>query len=303
MIIFIDENDEGKRLDNFLTEITGCSRSKIQAAVKNGLALVNSMQKKSSYNLKENDRVEFELPDEKDLCIEPENIPLDIVYEDENMLVVNKPSGMLTHPTSLEKKGTLVNALLFRYGENLSDINGEFRRGILHRLDRNTSGLLMIAKNNRAHEFLASQIKQHTVVKKYRAIVKGAYKKDEDKIELPIGRNPKQPQKMCVTTDGKDSITLVKVLEHFGNDATYLEVTLITGRTHQIRVHLSYKGHPVYNDSLYGAGQGKVKTEEQVLQSYHLEFTKPFSDEIICLEIEPDEKFQKVLNYYRNRRT
>lgn len=303
MIIFIDENDEGKRLDNFLTEITGCSRSKIQAAVKNGLALVNSMQKKSSYNLKENDRVEFELPDEKDLCIEPENIPLDIVYEDENMLVVNKPSGMLTHPTSLEKKGTLVNALLFRYGENLSDINGEFRRGILHRLDRNTSGLLMIAKNNQAHEFLASQIKQHTVVKKYRAIVKGAYKKDEDKIELPIGRNPKQPQKMCVTTDGKDSITLVKVLEHFGNDATYLELTLITGRTHQIRVHLSYKGHPVYNDSLYGAGQGKVKTEEQVLQSYHLEFTKPFSDEIICLEIEPDEKFQKVLNYYRNRRT
>ena len=303
MIIFIDENDEGKRLDNFLTEITGCSRSKIQAAVKNGLALVNSMQKKSSYNLKENDRVEFELPDEKDLCIEPENIPLDIVYEDENMLVVNKPSGMLTHPTSLEKKGTLVNALLFRYGENLSDINGKFRRGILHRLDRNTSGLLMIAKNNQAHEFLASQIKQHTVVKKYRAIVKGAYKKDEDKIELPIGRNPKQPQKMCVTTDGKDSITLVKVLEHFGNDATYLELTLITGRTHQIRVHLSYKGHPVYNDSLYGAGQGKVKTEEQVLQSYHLEFTKPFSDEIICLEIEPDEKFQKVLNYYRNRRT
>ena len=303
MIIFIDENDEGKRLDNFLTEITGCSRSKIQAAVKNGLALVNSMQKKSSYNLKENDRVEFELPDEKDLCIEPENIPLDIVYEDENMLVVNKPSGMLTHPTSLEKKGTLVNALLFRYGENLSDINGEFRRGILHRLDRNTSGLLMIAKNNQAHEFLASQIKQHTVVKKYRAIVKGAYKKDEDKIELPIGRNPKQPQKMCVTTDGKDSITLVKVLEHFGNDATYLELTLITGRTHQIRVHLSYKGHPVYNDSLYGAGQGKVKTEEQVLQSFHLEFTKPFSDEIICLEIEPDEKFQKVLNYYRNRRT
>ena len=303
MIIFIDENDEGKRLDNFLTEITGCSRSKIQAAVKNGLALVNSMQKKSSYNLKENDRVEFELPDEKDLCIEPENIPLDIVYEDENMLVVNKPSGMLTHPTSLEKKGTLVNALLFRYGENLSDINGEFRRGILHRLDRNTSGLLMIAKNNRAHEFLASQIKQHTVVKKYRAIVKGAYKKDEDKIELPIGRNPKQPQKMCVTTDGKDSITLAKLLEHFGTDATYLVFTVITRRTHQIRVHLSYKGHPVYNDSLYGAGQGKVKTEEQVLQSFHLEFTKPFSDEIICLEIEPDEKFQKVLNYYRNRRT
>ncbi|MFR1672740.1 MAG: RluA family pseudouridine synthase, partial [Candidatus Gastranaerophilaceae bacterium] len=228
------------------------------------------------------------------------NIPLDIVYEDENMLVINKPSGMLTHPTSIERENTLVNALLYKYGNDLSDINGEFRRGILHRLDRNTSGLLMIAKNNKAHEFLAEQIKNHTITKKYRAVVKGNYEKDEDTIELPIGRNPNQPHKMTVREDGKESTTLVKVIKRF-NDATYLELTLITGRTHQIRVHLSHMKHPIYNDTLYGAGTGKVKTEEQVLQSFFLRFTKPFSDEIIELEIKPDEKIQKVLNYFENR--
>lgn len=302
MIIFADENDENIRLDNFLTEITQFSRSKIQSAIKSGCVKVNDSIKKPAYLLKENDKIEYDIPEKENITIKPQNIPLNIVYEDENMLVVNKPSGMLTHPTSLERENTLVNALLFKYGNNLSDINGEFRRGILHRLDRNTSGLLMIAKNNQAHEFLAEQIKNHTITKKYHAVVKGAYTPDEERIDLPIGRNPKQPQKMCVTPDGKESTTLVKVIERFGNEATYLELTLITGRTHQIRVHLSYKGHPVYNDTLYGAGTGKVKTDEQVLQSFYLEFTKPFSDEIIRLDIEPDEKINKVLNYYRNRR-
>ena len=210
------------------------------------------------------------------------------------MLVVNKPSGMLTHPTTIERENTLVNALLYKYGENLSDINGEFRRGILHRLDRNTSGLLMIAKNNNAHEFLANQIKEHTLTKKYCAIVKGVIKEDELEINLPIGRNPNQPHKMMVREDGKESLTRVKVLERF-KEHTYVELTLITGRTHQIRVHMSHIKHPVYNDTLYGAGHGKVKTEEQVLQSYYLSFTKPFGNEIINLEIEPDEKINKVL--------
>ena len=220
------------------------------------------------------------------------------------MLVVNKPSGMLTHPTSIEKENTLVNALLYKYGENLSDINGEFRRGILHRLDRNTSGLLMVAKNNMAHEFLAKQIKDHSITKKYRAIVKGNYNGDEDRIEEPIGRHPKYPQKMAVVPvkdGGKESITLLKVLERF-NEATYVELTLITGRTHQIRVHMSHRHHPVYNDSMYGSGESRVKTEEQVLQSYYLNFTKPITGEIIELEIEPDEKINKVLTFYRNRR-
>ena len=297
MLIFIDENDEGKRLDSFLAEVTpDLSRSKIQNLIKTGAVKINTDAKKPSYSLKDGDKIEFELPENEKITIEPQNIPLEIVYEDENMLVVNKPSGMLTHPTALERENTLVNALLYKYGENLSDINGEFRRGILHRLDRNTSGLLMIAKNNKAHEFLANQIKDHKLTKKYRAITKGVIKEDEFEINSPIGRNPNQPHKMAIREDGKPSKTIVKVLERF-KDATYVELTLITGRTHQIRVHLKSINHPIYNDTLYGAGQGKVKTEEQVLQSYYLRFTKPFGDEIIELQIEPDEKISKVLKY------
>ena len=300
MKFLIDENDENIRLDAYLSNlIADISRSKIQSAIKNGNVLINGEIKKPSHKLHEGDLIEFEPQAIEEVKIEPQNIPLDIVYEDENMLVVNKPSGMLTHPTTIERENTLVNALLYKYGNNLSDINGEFRRGILHRLDRNTSGLLMVAKNNKAHEFLANQIKEHKLTKKYRAIAKGVIKDDEFEINYPIGRNPNQPHKMTVREDGKPSKTIVKVLERF-KDATYLELTLITGRTHQIRVHLKSINHPIYNDTLYGAGQGKVKTEEQVLQSYYLRFTKPFENEIIELEIEPDEKITKVLKYLKN---
>lgn len=302
MIIFADENDEFQRLDSFLTGILKeYSRSKVQTFIKNGDVRVNDIVKKSSYQLKENDKISIIIPEAKEIKLQAQNIPIEIVYEDENMAVVNKPSGMLTHPTSLELKDTLVNALLYKFGENLSDVNGEFRRGILHRLDRNTSGLLMIAKNNEAHNFLAEQIKNHKIVKKYRAVLKGNYPKDEDKIDFPIGRNPNQPHKMMVREGGKESTTLVKVLKRY-SDATYVELTLITGRTHQIRVHMSYMKHPVYNDSLYGAGKGKVNTQEQVLQSFYLRFTKPFSNEIIELSIEPDEKMKKVLKYYEGQK-
>lgn len=303
MLILIDENTDNIRLDLYLSELyEGISRSKIQTAIKNGKILVNNAAKKPSYILKEGDKIEFEnLIEENIIKIKPENLPITVIWEDENMLVVNKPSGMLTHPTPLETSGTLVNALLFRYGENLSDINGDFRRGIVHRLDRNTSGLLMIAKNNKTHEYLAQLIKNHQITKKYHAILKGSYPLDNDIIEAPIGRHKTQPHKMTVTPDGKPSTTILKVIERF-KDATYVELTLITGRTHQIRVHTSYKKHPVYNDTLYGAGTGKIKTEEQVLQSYYLKFAKPFSPEIIELEIEPDEKIKKVLDYFKNRR-
>ena len=300
MILFIDENDEGKRLDSYLSEITSdFSRSKIQNFIKSGNIKINDTLKKSSYLLKEGDKIDFVFPKIEDLKIQPQNIKLDIVYEDENMLVVNKPSGMLTHPTSIERENTLVNALLYKFEDNLSDVNGEFRRGILHRLDRNTSGLLMVAKNNKAHEFLAQQIKNHTIVKKYRAIVKGNIDKDEFEINEPIGRNPNQPHKMMVTQDGKPSLTKVKVIERF-KEATYVELELVTGRTHQIRVHMAYIKHPVFNDTLYGAGMAKIKTDEQVLQSSYLRFTKPFGDEIIELEIEPDEKIKKVLKFLRS---
>ena len=159
----------------------------------------------------------------------------------------------------------------------------------------------MVAKNNKTHEYLAQMIKNHELTKKYRAILKGDYPLEEDVIEEPIARHKTQPHKMAVAPDGKPSKTILKVLERF-KDATYVELTLVTGRTHQIRVHMSFKNHPIYNDTLYGAGQGKVKTEEQVLQAFYLKFAKPFSSEIIELEIEPDEKLTKVLTYYKNRR-
>ena len=304
MLLIADEDNLNKRLDVFLSELyEGISRSKIQNAIKSGKVTVNGEEKKASYSLKIDDRIEFEnLTPEKVISLEPENIPLEIVWEDENMAVVNKPSGMLTHPTFIETSGTLVNALLYKYGENLSDTNGEFRRGIVHRLDRNTSGLIMIAKNNQTHEYLANLIKEHNLTKKYHAVLKGFYPNETDIISEPIGRNNLNPKKMAVRPDGKPSLTKLKVLEHFGNEATYVELTLVTGRTHQIRVHTSYKNHPVYNDTMYGAGEGKVKTQEQVLQSFYLKFAKPFSSQIIELETEPDEKLTKVLNYFRNRR-
>ena len=304
MFLIADENSEDLRLDIYLADLyEGISRSKIQTAIKSGMVTVNGEAKKASYTLRLDDKIEFEnLLPEKNIKLEPENIPLEVVWEDENMAVINKPSGMLTHPTFTETSGTLVNALLYKYGENLSDTNGEYRRGIVHRLDRNTSGLLMIAKNNKTHEYLANLIKEHNLTKKYHAVLKGFYPNENDVISEPIGRSNVNPKKMAVRPDGRPSLTKLKVLEHFGNEATYVELTLVTGRTHQIRVHTSNKNHPVYNDTLYGAGEGKVKTQEQVLQSYYLKFTKPFSSTIIELEIKPDEKLEKVLKYFRNRR-
>lgn len=298
MKITIDELNENTRIDSYLAEfLQDTSRAKIQNLIKNGKCLVNSKQIKPSYELKEGDNIELDDIINSPIQILPENIPLEIIWENDDMAVINKPSGMLTHPTALEQSGTLVNALLFHYGENLSDINGEMRRGIVHRLDRNTSGLLMIAKNNNAHEYLANQIKEHQFCKKYIAIVRGIVEQDEFVINTPIGRHLTQPHKMSVNGKGaKESITKIKVLEGLKN-ATLVELTLVTGRTHQIRVHLSSIGHPVFNDTLYGFGKVKIKTEEQVLQSYKLEFIPPNSKEPVTLEIPFDEKILKVLQY------
>ena len=296
MKIVVDDLCKEKRLDSYLADyMQGFSRSKISDEIKKGSVLVNNKEVKPSYTVKNDDIIEFNIKDSV-LKIEPENLPLQVVYEDDNMAVINKPSGMLTHPTTTEISGTLVNALLFTFGENLSDINGEFRRGIIHRLDRNTSGLLMIAKNNKTHEYLVEKMKKHEISKNYLAIVKGVINENEFVINKPIRRNPSHPEKMGVYEDGKESISEVKVIKRF-KDATFIEVHLITGRTHQIRVHLSSIGHPVYNDTLYGFGKMKIKTDEQVLQSYKLSFPKPFSNEILSFKIEPDEKIKKVLKF------
>ncbi len=300
-IFNISDCEENKRIDLYLYEqnILG-SRSSIQNLIKKNQVLVNDKTEKNSYKVKKEDKITVILSEEDSLIIKPENIPLDTIYEDNDILVINKPKNMLTHPTSKEITGTLVNALLYKYGyEGLSDINGMMRPGIVHRLDRNTSGLLLIAKNNTSHEFLTKQIKEKTAVRKYLAVVKGNFNEQEGVIDFPIGRSIKNPEKMDVIEDGKPSITKYRVIETF-KGFTYVEFTLLTGRTHQIRVHTSHINHPIVNDSLYNKEKFKVKTTEQVLQAYKLQFTALKNDDIINLEIHPDEDIEKVLRYLRS---
>lgn len=294
----VDESDSDMRLDAYLSGVfSDVSRTKLQTYIKNEFIKVNNKTIKPSYITRTDDEIRCDFDIIENIVIKPEKIDIEIVYEDDNIAVVNKPSGMLTHPTSLEKTGTLVNALLYRF-EQLSDLNGVYRPGIIHRLDRNTSGLLIIAKNNIAHEKYAQMIKDREIEKHYRAIVKGRME-ENCSINEPIGRSKSHPNKMCVTPDGKPSLTDVSIIEQFDN-ATYLDVNLKTGRTHQIRVHLSHIGHPVFNDTLYGFGKIKIKTEEQVLQSYKLKFVNPFNNQLIDLQIDEDDKIKRVLNYLRN---
>ena len=240
------------------------------ALIRSGDIRVNGAKVRASVPLKEGDEVTYYTTPSMEA--KPSHR---VIYADERLVAVDKFSGVSTEALACE----------------LSLIP-------VHRLDRNTSGLIMTAKNNKTHEYLAEQIKERRFSKKYIAVTKGVIEQDEFIINSPIGRNPKQPHKMEVNKDGKESITGVKVLERF-KDASLVELDLITGRTHQIRVHLSSIGHPVYNDTLYGFGKMKIKTEEQVLEAYKLEFTKPFSNEVIKLEIPPDEKFEKVLRALR----
>lgn len=296
----IDETEAGIRVDLYLSQLfEDVSRTKMQNLIKSNQVLINHKSCKPSQIINTDDEVTCDLSDITQIQILPENIPIDIVYEDENIAIVNKPSGMLTHPTSKERKNTLVNALLWKYGENLSDINGEYRRGIIHRLDRNTSGLLIVAKNNNAHTKIAEMIKARNIEKRYLAIVKGILNSNII-INEPIGRSKTQPNKMMVRPDGKPSLTEVTIIEQL-NDATYLDVNLKTGRTHQIRVHLAHIGHPIFNDTLYGFGKMKIKTEEQILQSYKLRFENPFNGKLIDIEIKPDEKIKKILQYLNNK--
>lgn len=303
MKLIIDEQNDGKRIDAYLAEsLQDTSRSKIQKLIKSNDVIVNNFPIKPSYMLKEDDIVEIISIDKLSNNIEifPQNIPLDIAWEDENMAVINKPSGMLTHPTTLESENTLVNALLYKYKDNLSDLNGYMRPGIVHRLDRNTSGLIMVAKNNNTHEFLVNRMKERKFNKVYLAVVKGVIEENNFIIDTPIGRHITSPNKMAVNgKNAKEAISKIKVLERF-KDASFVEVNILTGRTHQIRVHLSSISHPVYNDTLYGFGKMKIKTEEQALQSYKLGFIKPFSDEYVELQIDADEKIKKVLNFLKN---
>ena len=298
----IEQEDANIRLDNFLSNIyQDISRSYIQKQIKTGRVTVNTNTTKPSYILKNDDVISTDFEDAAAEVIEPQNIPLEILYEDNSMLVVNKPAGMLTHPTSLEKENTLVNALLYYTNGKLSDCNGLFRPGIVHRLDRNTSGLLMAAKNNDAYNFLKSEMQQHNIEKKYYAIVSGVIKDDTGTINEPIGRHRSKPEKMAVVHDGKPSVTHYKVMERF-NNCTLVEVKLETGRTHQIRVHMAYIKHPIVNDTLYGGTKIPVKTKEQVLQAYSLKFTSPQDNSEHLIKIDFDDDIIKTLNYLRSKK-
>ena len=296
--ILIDE-EAGSRLDVFVSKfVPELTRTRVQQLIKEEAVIVNDRPSKNSYKLKYEDEVKVKIPEAKPLELNAENIPLDIRYEDKDMLVVNKHAGMLTHPTSVEKEHTLVNALLYHCKDNLSGINGVMRPGILHRLDRDTSGLLMIAKNDFAHQFLSEQIKEKTAKRQYLTILHGNLKENEGLIDLPIDRHPSQRHKMAVVEGGKKALTYWKVLERF-EKFTFVEATLSTGRTHQIRVHFSHIKHPVAGDPLYGGGNIKVKLKGQALQAYKLSFIKPSDKEKTVIEIEPDEDIQKMLKYLR----
>ncbi len=300
-IFSVQSLNEPMRLDAFLSKQKEfSSRAQVQNLINKKQVCVNSQIVKSSYKVKNDDEIAVELSEEFDVIIYPENIPIEIIYEDENVAVINKPKRMITHPTPKETTGTLVNAILYKYGyEGLSDINGIMRPGIVHRLDRNTSGLIMIAKNNKSHTFLTEQIKTKAAKRKYLAIVHGNFEQNTGIINAPISRHPSKPEKMAVVENGKPSVTHYKVLDQF-KGYSFIELELETGRTHQIRVHMSYIGHPIVNDTLYNKIPFKVKTTEQVLQSYSLRFATLDNNDIINLEIKPDNDIEKVLKYLRS---
>ena len=298
----IESEDANQRLDSFLSVIyQDFSRSFIQKQIKSYNVLVNDKETKNSYILKTDDTITVNFETNQQFEIKPENIPIEILYEDEHMAVINKPSGMLTHPTSKETTGTLVNALLFHFKGKLSNSNGIQRPGIVHRLDRNTSGLLMIAKTNEAYDFLKKQMQNHEIEKKYYALVCGNIDNDEGTIRTNIGRHPSKPEKMAVVPDGKPSVTHYKVLERF-NTHTLLDINLETGRTHQIRVHMSYIHHPIVNDTMYGGSKLPVKTTEQVLQAYSLKFFSLCDNETKHIQINFDDDLEKTLNYLRSKK-
>lgn len=299
----VDEKT-GLRLDVFVTGFTqelNIGRTRVRQLIKEESVLVNGKNSKNSYKLKYGDKVCIKIPKAEPLELEAENIPLDIRYEDKDMLVVNKSSGMLTHPTSTEKEHTLVNAILYYCKDDLSGINGIMRPGIVHRLDRDTSGLLMIAKNDFAHRILSEQIKEKSAKRQYLAIVLGNISQDTGIIEASIDRHPAQRHKMGVVEGGKSAATSWKVLERF-EKFTFIEATLSTGRTHQIRVHFSHINRPVAGDSLYGGNNIKIKLNGQALQAYKLSFFRPSDKERIVIELEPDADIKKMLKYLKSNR-
>ncbi len=289
-----------ERLDKFLAEqMSELSRSHIQKLIRDGNVTVNLRAVKSNYKVSIGDCVQIEVPEPEMLDILPENIPLDILYEDDDILVVNKPKGMVVHPAPGHRSGTLVNAILYHCKGNLSEINGVIRPGIVHRIDMNTTGSLLVCKNDKSHRILAEQLKIHSITRKYHAIVYGSLKEDSGIVDAPIGRHPIERKKMSTkVSNGRDAVTHYKVLERFGN-FTYIECQLETGRTHQIRVHMASIGHPILGDEIYGPAKCPYKLEGQTLHAKILGIIHPSTGEYMEFDAPLPEYFQKLLEKLR----
>ena len=288
---------EGERLDKFLSVIyPNYSRSFFQKLIKDALVWVNEQNQKASYLLKIEDLVRVQIPDAVELSILPENIPLDILYEDEDVLVINKPKGMVVHPSAGHYSGTLVNAVLFHCKDSLSGINGEIRPGIVHRIDMDTTGSLIVCKNDESHVNIAEQIKEHSVNRVYVGIVKGLVKEEEGMIDAPIGRHPTERKKMAINEkNGKPARTHYQVLKRFGQ-YTYMQFRLETGRTHQIRVHMASIGHPLLGDTLYSDGKSPFKNLcGQTLHAKTIGFLHPKTGQYMEFEAPLPDYFSTLL--------
>ena len=299
MEVKVEENSS-IRLDKYLINTIDMSRSKIQKLMDEDYILVNGKSVKPSYVVKNGDIITISDYEENSDVI-PENIPLDIVYEDDYLLVVNKPSGMVVHPAPGNFSGTLVNALMYHCNNKLSQVNGSIRPGIVHRIDADTSGLLLVAKNDNVHNDLAKQISEKSVTRKYICLVHGVIYEDSATIDAPIGRDEKDRKKMCVTGDNsKDAVTHIKVLERY-KDATLIECRLETGRTHQIRVHMNYIKHPVVNDPVYGYNKLDDKEFGQMLHAKEIGFVHPITKEFMDFKVDPPKRFYEILDLYKNK--
>lgn len=297
--LVVDNNSKGIRLDAYIaSSIEGVSRTNVKRLIEEGNITVNGNTQKVSYKIQENDEIIVEIPEAKEIDIKAQDIPVEVVYEDKDIIVVNKPKGLVVHPANGNWDGTLVNAIMAICKESLSGIGGEIRPGIVHRLDKDTSGLLIIAKNDEAHLNMSNQIKDRKVKKIYYALVRGVVAENEATINMPIGRSTKDRKKMAVTRDGKEAITHFNVIERF-NKYTLLEVKIDTGRTHQIRVHLSEIGHPVVGDEVYSNGKNEFGIHGQLLHAKSLDFKHPITGKTIHLETELPQEFKDVLQQLR----
>ena len=291
----VTDKDTGIRLDIYVAKALDISRSYAGNLIKNGKVSMRDRILKANYRVAEGDEIVIEKDEAEDLTVEAENIPLDIVYEDKDIIIVNKARGMVVHPAAGNPNGTLVNALLWHCGGELSGINGVIRPGIVHRLDKDTSGLMVAAKTDTAHKSLAEQIKSHTARRTYVALVHGNIVEAKGRIDAPLGRHPKDRVKMAVNMkDGKDAITHFTVLERFGN-YTLVQCRLETGRTHQIRVHMAYIGHPVVNDPLYGYKRDAFPIEGQALHSCTLDLVHPITKQAMHFEAPWPNDFKAVV--------